>query len=314
MIKIAEEVIKKIKVDGLVQQDILNVVERPKQNGMGDLSIACFKLSAILKKKPQEIAIEICNQIQKDKHIEKCEQVGAYVNMFFSRKDMVQEAIETEGTKIQSNIGNNKTICLDYSSVNIAKPFHIGHLSSTVIGAALYRLCKRLGFNAIGINHLGDWGTQFGKLIVAVKRWSSLEEIKSKDEVFVNDLYVKFHQEAKEHPELENEARAEFKKIEDGEALANEYYRAFKEITMKAVSKIYDRLNVTFDSYNGEAFYNDKMDGVIKELKGKHLLQDSEGAKIVDLEKYGMPPCLIQKIWQRQYIGRKNIIFTNHSM
>ena len=295
MIKIAEEVIKKIKVDGLVQQDILNVVERPKQNGMGDLSIACFKLSAILKKKPQEIAIEICNQIQKDKHIEKCEQVGAYVNMFFSRKDMVQEAIETEGTKIQSNIGNNKTICLDYSSVNIAKPFHIGHLSSTVIGAALYRLCKRLGFNAIGINHLGDWGTQFGKLIVAVKRWSSLEEIKSKDEVFVNDLYVRFHQEAKKNPELENEARAEFKKIEDGEALANEYYRVFKEITMKAVSKIYDRLNVTFDSYNGEAFYNDKMDGVIKELKEKQLLQDSEGAKIVDLEKYGMPPCLIQK-------------------
>jgi len=219
MIKIAEEVIKKIKVDGLVQQDILNVVERPKQNGMGDLSIACFKLSAILKKKPQEIAIEICNQVQKDKHIEKCEQVGAYVNMFFSRKDMVQEAIETEGTKIQSNIGNNKTICLDYSSVNIAKPFHIGHLSSTVIGAALYRLCKRLGFNAIGINHLGDWGTQFGKLIVAVKRWSSLEEIKSKDEIFVNDLYVRFHQEAKKNPELENEARAEFKKIEDGEAL-----------------------------------------------------------------------------------------------
>lgn len=295
MIKIAEEVIKNIKIEGLSQQDIFSVVEKPKLNGMGDLSIACFKLSAILKKNPQEIATEICKQIQKNQHIEKCEQVGAYVNMFFSRREMIEEALSSEGTKIECDIGRNRTICLDYSSVNIAKPFHIGHLSSTVIGAALYRLCKRIGFNAIGINHLGDWGTQFGKLIVAVKRWSSLEEIKSKDEVFVNDLYVKFHQEAKKNSELEKEARTEFKNIEDGEALANEYYRVFKEITMKAVSKIYDRLNIKFDSYNGEAFYNDKMDVVIKELEEKHLLKDSEGAKIVDLEKYGMSPCLIQK-------------------
>lgn len=289
------EISKKIKIVGLTEEDILAVIEKPKVSAMGDASIACFKLSGKLKRKPQEIAEEIKEQLEGEKAISKIQVAGAYVNIFFNEEEIVKELIKTEGTGIKCDIGKKRKICIDYSSVNIAKPFHIGHLSSTVIGAALCRLSDKLGFQSVGINHLGDWGTQFGKLIVAVKKWSNIEEVKKQDEHFVNELYVKFHKEAEEHPELESQAREEFKKIEEGDKLANEYYQVFKDITVRAVDKVYQRLGIKFDSYNGEAFYNDKMDVVIDELKKKKLLKDSEGAKIVDLEEWGMAPCLIQK-------------------
>lgn len=290
-----EEISKKIKIQGLTAEDILAVVEKPKISKMGDVSIACFKLSGKLKRKPTDIADEIKGFLDNDKSISKVTVAGPYVNIFFNEEEIVKELIKTEGTNINCEIGKKREICVDYSSVNIAKPFHIGHLSSTVIGAALCRLSDRLGFQSVGINHLGDWGTQFGKLIVAVKKWSSIEEVKEQDEHFVNTLYVKFHKEAETHPELESQAREEFKKIEEGDKIANEYYQVFKDITMRAVNKVYKRLGIKFDSYNGEAFYNDKMDTVIEELKKKNLLKDSEGAKIVDLEEWGMAPCLIQK-------------------
>lgn len=290
-----EEISKKIKVQGLTAEDILAVVEKPKISKMGDVSIACFKLSGKLKRKPTDIADEIKGFLDNDKSISKVTAAGPYVNIFFNEEEIVKELIKTEGTNINCDIGKKRKICVDYSSVNIAKPFHIGHLSSTVIGAALCRLSDRLGFQSVGINHLGDWGTQFGKLIVAVKKWSNIEEVKEQDEHFVNTLYVKFHKEVETHPELEDQAREEFKKIEEGDKIANEYYQVFKDITMRAVNKVYKRLGIKFDSYNGEAFYNDKMDAVIAELKKKNLLKDSEGAKIVDLEEWGMAPCLIQK-------------------
>lgn len=290
-----EEILKKIKIQGLTTEDILAVLEKPKISSMGDISVACFKLSGKLRRKPTDIADEIKKLIDVDKAISKVVVAGPYVNIFFNEEEVVKELIKTEGININCDIGKKRKICVDYSSVNIAKPFHIGHLSSTVIGAALCRLSDRLGFQSVGINHLGDWGTQFGKLIVAVKKWSSIEEVKEQDEHFVNTLYVKFHKEAETHPELESQAREEFKKIEEGDKLANEYYQVFKDITMKAVNKVYKRLGIKFDSYNGEAFYNGKMDAVIAELKKKNLLKDSEGAKIVDLEEWGMAPCLIQK-------------------
>lgn len=194
-----------------------------------------------------------------------------------------------------SDEGAGKTICIDYSSVNIAKPFHIGHLSTTVIGGALYRIFEHLGYNVVGINHLGDWGTQFGKLIVATNKWSSLEEVAQNDEYFLNKLYVRYHQEAEEHPEMDDEARAWFKRIEDGDKEATAYFDVFKQVTMKAVGKIYDRLKIKFDSYAGESFYNDKMQPCLDILKDKGLLVESDGAQVVNLDEYGMPPCLLVK-------------------
>ena len=183
-----EEILKKIKIQGLTTEDILAVLEKPKISSMGDISIACFKLSGKLRRKPTDIADEIKKLIDVDKAISKVVVAGPYVNIFFNEEEVVKELIKTEGININCDIGKKRKICVDYSSVNIAKPFHIGHLSSTVIGAALCRLSDRLGFQSVGINHLGDWGTQFGKLIVAVKKWSSIEEVKEQDEHFVNTL------------------------------------------------------------------------------------------------------------------------------
>ena len=192
-----------------------------------------------------------------------------------------------------SNVGNGKTVCIDYSSINIAKPFHIGHLSTTVIGGALYRIYKFLGYNTIGINHLGDYGTQFGKLIYAYKAWGDKQEVEKGRIKELTRLYVKYHEESEKNPAMDDEARAYFKKIEQGDSECVELFKWFKELTLVDVEKVYKELDVHFDSYNGESFYNDKMDGVINELQQKGLLQESEGAKIVNLDEYNMPPCLI---------------------
>lgn len=223
---------------------------------------------------------------------------GGYLNIFLNRSEAVKEmmsAFRTNGGVTKPKPKNGKTVCIDYSSVNIAKPFHIGHLLTTVIGGSLYRIFNYLGYNAVGINHLGDWGTQFGKMIVAYLKWGDDADIEKRGVRALLDLYVRFHAEAEKDESLEAEGRAWFKKIEDGDSRALEIFNKFKEITLKEVKRVYDRLGVKFDSYAGESFYNDKMQPVIDELKAKNLLTESEGAMVVDLEKYGMPPCLILK-------------------
>ncbi len=283
----------------LSEEEIINALETPKESKLGDLALPCFKFGRTLKKAPPVIATEIAENLGKAQFIEKTEVAGGYLNFFFDRAYVARIIVDIDkwdGSETrESKDGEGKTICIDYSSVNIAKPFHIGHLSTTVIGAALYRIFKYLGYHVVGINHLGDWGTQFGKLIVAVRKWSSLDEIKKNDEYFLNALYVKYHSEAKGDPSMDDEARAWFKKIEEGDKEAIEYFATFKDITMKAVGKIYDRLGTHFDSYAGESFYNDKMQPCLDILESKGLLVESDGAKVVMLDKYDMPPCLLVK-------------------
>ena len=268
-----------------------------KESGMGDFAMPCFKLAKNMRKPPRLIAEELKAKINLPEFIEKAEAVNGYLNFYLKNSYKLPTTVEeviAKGIKNgSSQIGAGKTVCIDYSSINIAKPFHIGHLSTTVIGAALYRLFGALGYNVVGINHLGDWGTQFGKLIVAYKLWGDRGRIDKYGVKELLNLYVKFHEEAEKDPGLEDEGRKWFRKIEEGDKTAYEIFNYFKEITLKEVQRVYKRLNITFDSYNGESFYNDKMEPVLKELEEKGLIETSEGAKVVKLE--GMPPCLLVK-------------------
>lgn len=279
--------------------DLSEFIEVPPDRTLGDYALPCFKLSKILRLPPMKIAEDLKNSFIPDDVIESCSVVGGYLNFKINRKGFVSSALSEvlkDGDKYgSSDEGNGKTVCIDYSSINIAKPFHIGHLSTTVIGSALCKIYRFLGYKVVGINHLGDYGTQFGKLIVAYKLWSSKEAVLEGRLKELSRIYVKFHEEAKSRPELDDEARRYFKLIEDGDKEAGELFELFKKITLEEVDKIYKLLNVTFDSYAGESFYNDKMAPVVEELKGKGLLKVSDGASIVDLEEYGMPPCLILK-------------------
>lgn len=292
-----KELTKALAVEGLSEQDVESALETPKEAKMGDVCLPCFKFARTMRIAPPMIANKLLPYVENLDFVDKVEVVGGYLNIFFSRDTLAKKALSvancpTPGT---SDEGAGKTICIDYSSVNIAKPFHIGHLGTTVIGGALYRIFEHLGYNVVGINHLGDWGTQFGKLIVATTKWSSLEEVAQNDEYFLNKLYVRYHKEAEEHPEMDDEARAWFKRIEDGDKEAVVYFDVFKAVTMKAVGKVYDRLHIKFDSYNGESFYNDKMDACLDILRDKNLLVESEGAQVVNLDEYDMPPCLLVK-------------------
>ncbi len=290
---------EKLKIENVTEEEISSFIEIPPDANMGDYALPCFKLSKILHSSPIAIAESLANAFSPDDVIESCEALKGYLNFKINRKGFAEKTLESvligKEKYGSDDIGNGKTICIDYSSINIAKPFHIGHLSTTVIGSALCKIYRFLGYNVVGINHLGDYGTQFGKLIVAYKKWSSFDAVKEGRLKELTRIYVKFHEEAKIHPELDDEARHYFKLIEDGDKESNELFSFFKEITLQEVDKIYKLLNVTFDSYAGESFYNDKMAPVVKELKDKKLLKKSEGAEIVDLEEYGMPPCLILK-------------------
>lgn len=292
-----KELSNALAVDGLTVQDVENALETPKEAKLGDICLPCFKFARTMHIAPPAIAQKLLPRVESLPFVEKVEVVGGYLNVFFDRNTVAQMALASANDdKVgSSDEGAGKTICIDYSSVNIAKPFHIGHLSTTVIGGALYRIFEHLGYNVVGINHLGDWGTQFGKLIVATNKWSALEEVAQNDEYFLNKLYVRYHQEAEEHPEMDDEARAWFKRIEDGDKEATAYFDVFKKVTMKAVGKIYDRLKIKFDSYAGESFYNDKMQPCLDILKDKGLLVESDGAQVVNLDEYGMPPCLLVK-------------------
>ena len=290
---------KKLNIDGLEKEQVYSFIEVPPNTDMGDYALPCFKLSKILRSSPVVIATNLANSFEKDDIISDCTAVNGYLNFKVNRLNFVKSTLDKilfEGDSYGSaNIGEGKTVCIDYSSINIAKPFHIGHLSTTVIGSALCKIFRFLGYKVVGINHLGDYGTQFGKLIVAYKKWSSLEAVEKGRLAELTRIYVKFHDEATKFPELEDEARRYFKLIEEGDKESNELFTLFKRITLEEVDKIYKLLNVSFDSYAGESFYNDKMAPVVEELKEKGLIKNSEGASIVDLEEYGMPPCLILK-------------------
>ena len=284
-----------IKVEGVSPDEIASAIALPPNSQMGDYALPCFKFAKVLRKSPALIAEELSKNISADDVISEISAVNGYLNFKINKEGLARETLErisAQGEKYgSSDIGRGRTICIDYSSVNIAKPFHIGHLSTTVLGSALYKIFGFLGYRTVGINHLGDYGTQFGKLISAYKHWGNMEEMEKGGIHAVNDLYVRFNNEADE--EMEREAREYFRLIENGDREANELFEWFKRLTLEYVKKIYDRLGVRFDSYAGERFYTDKMQPVIDELREKGLLKESNGAQIVDLEEYGMPPCLI---------------------
>lgn len=285
----------KLKIDGVEEEEVYSLIALPPNTEMGDYALPCFRFAKILKKSPVAIAEELKNSFSTDEVISEVSAVNGYLNFKINKGGLAQSVLSEILTKAggygSSKEGEGKTICIDYSSVNIAKPFHIGHLSTTVIGGALYKIYKFLGYNVVGINHLGDYGTQFGKLICAYKKWGNREEVQKGGIHSINALYVRFNEEADE--EMQAEAREYFRKIESGDKEANELFEWFKELTLSYVKDIYSMLNITFDSYAGERFYTDKMQPVIDELRQKNLLKESEGAQIVDLEPYGMPPCLI---------------------
>lgn len=280
----------------LTGNDVSAMIETPPDKKMGDYALPCFRLSKTMRCAPQMIAGKLAEKIACEE-IDHVEVVGGYLNVFLRRgglaRDIVEAVLKNPGRWGSSEIGKGKTVCLDYSSINIAKRFHIGHLSTTMIGNSLKRIYDFNGYTTVGINHLGDWGTQFGKMICAYKKWGNREEVEKGGVQAMVDLYVRFHHEAEQHPELEDEGRAWFKKIEDGDQEAMEIFTWFKEVTLKDTQRVYDLLGVSFDSYAGESFYNDKMAPVVEELREKGLLIESQGAQVVDLEAYGMPPALI---------------------
>lgn len=288
---------EKLNIDKIEGSEVYSLIVTPPDTSLGDYAIPCFKFAKTMRKSPAIIAEELAANFKTDEVITKVIAVNGYLNFTVNRaaftKSVVGEILLKGEEYGASDIGAGKTVCIDYSSINIAKPFHIGHLSTTVIGGALYRIYNFLGYKAVGINHLGDYGTQFGKLIYAYKTWGDKEAVEKGRIKELMRLYVKFHEEAEKDKTLDGLAREYFKLIEQGDKECVELFKWFKELTLKDVEKVYKELNIKFDSYAGESFYNDKMEPVIKELEEKGLLKESQGAKIVDLEPYGMPPCLI---------------------
>lgn len=285
--------------DAISEAEIYEALALPPTSEMGDYALPCFRFAKVFRKSPALIAEELKGKISPDEVISEISAVNGYLNFKVNKNRLAEEVIgkilEEKDAYGASDEGKGKTICIDYSSINIAKPFHIGHLSTTVLGAAMYRILNFRGYRSVGINHLGDYGTQFGKLISAYKRWGDKETVEKGGIRALNELYVRFHREAETHPEYEDEAREYFRKIEHKDPECLELFHWFKDLTLKDVQKIYDLLDVRFDSYAGESFYSDKMQPVVDELKEKGLLIESQGAQVVDLEAYGMPPCIILK-------------------
>lgn len=279
-------------------ETIYSLLEKPKSSEMGDIAFPAFSLAKVERKAPQAIATDIVEKLDTT-GFEKVVATGPYVN-FFLDKDAISHQVLTDVIAKkdqygQLNIGQGRNVTIDMSSPNIAKPFSVGHLRSTVIGDALANIHGKLGFNPIRINHLGDWGKQFGMLIVAYKLWGDKTAVEADPISELLKLYVRINAEAEEKPELDEEARQWFKKLEDGDQEALELWQWFRDESLVEFNRIYEKLDVHFDSFNGEAFYNDKMDEGIQILEEKGLLQESKGAQIVDLESYNLPPALIRK-------------------
>ena len=295
-----EHIIDKLtELTGLEKDVVSKAVETPPDEKLGDLAFPCFPLAKVMRKAPPVIATELASQFASDELVDKVNAVGGYLNFFFNRSAFISDTILSAKKAGEdwgkSDIGNGKTVLVEYSSPNIAKPFHIGHLFSTAVGNSLAKIYKFLGYDVKSLNHLGDWGTQFGKLISAYKRWGNKEAIEKAPINELLKIYVKFHEEAEKNPELEDEAREYFKKLEDGDSETTALWTYFKEQSLVEFKRVYDMLGVSFDSYNGEAFYSDKMDEVVQILRDKGILTESEGAQVVDLSDMNMPPCIILK-------------------
>jgi len=287
-----------IDIEGVSEEEIASLLTAPKDIAFADVALPCFRFAKTLRKSPVQIAEELSAKISTDlpPYLLSCTALNGYLNFKFSRENMAKDTLlkvlQEKEHYGESDLGKGKTICIDFSSVNIAKPFHIGHLSSTVIGGALSRIFTTLGYNVVRINHLGDWGTQFGKMIVAYKKWGNDVDVEKGGVKALHKLYVRFHQEAENDESLNDLGRHYFKLIEDGDKEALALFEKFKNISLKEAKRVYDRLGIEFDSYAGESFYNDKMQPVLDHLEDKGLLVESDGAKIVEVGE-GMPPCLL---------------------
>ena len=299
MKKKISQYLSKVLVE-ISEEELMKTMEIPPEEKMGDLALPCFVMAKKMRKNPMQIAVELEEKLnwQKDElSIENVESVGAYCNIHLKRDLFVKKCFESlqKDKYGVAQIGEGKTVCMDYSSPNIAKNFHVGHLRTTVIGNSLYRIYQKLGYNVVRINHLGDWGTQFGKLIVAYKLWSNEELVKEKGIEELLRIYVKFNDESENNEKLIVEAREWFVKMEQNDPEALEIWNWFKDISMVEFERIYNMLGISFDSYLGESFYRDKVPALVEKLKEMNLLTESQGAQVIDLEKYNMPPCLITK-------------------
>ena len=285
-------------IDSLDQEAILNLLEQPKNSDMGDIAFPAFSLAKVERKAPQMIAAEIAEKIN-SQAFEKVVATGPYVNFFLDKAAIsgavIKEIIEKGSDYAQQTEGKEQNITIDLSSPNIAKPFSVGHLRSTVIGDALSNIFKKMGYNTIKINHLGDWGKQFGLLMVAYKKWGSKEAVEANPIDELLKLYVRINAEIENDPALDDEGRLWFKKLEDGDPEATQLWQWFRDESLVEFNRIYKLLNVEFDSLNGEAFYNDKMDEAVQILEEKGLLEESRGASIVNLDDVELPPAMIKK-------------------
>ena len=301
MINFKEKIAESIsKVTNISKDDLVNYIEKPKDNKMGDFALPCFKLAKEMKKAPMQIANEIKEEIEvPTEYIKNIEVVNGFLNIFINNKTLIQNLLdEMENKKEEygsSNIGNGKNIIVEYSSPNIAKPFHIGHFRNTVIGRALYNMYKFLGYNTIGINHLGDWGTQFGKLIEGYKRFGAEYNLEENPIDELTKIYVRINELCKEDESVLEACRDNFKKLEDGDEYCTEIWKKFKELSLKEFQRIYDILDVHFDYNTGESFYTDKMPEVVDILRKNNKLVESQGAEIVDLEYKNMSPLMVVK-------------------
>lgn len=289
----------KEKIEDLSVEEIKALLEVPPNKEMGDYAFPCFRLAKVFRKAPNMIANELSESIEAKGEITKVAPLGGYVNFFVNKSQLAESVIKNVLTQKEnygrSEMGKDQTVIVEYSSPNIAKPFHIGHIRTTVIGNSLYKIYESQGYKTIRINHLGDYGTQFGKLIVAFKKWGDKALVEANPIPELLKLYIKFHDEAEKYPEMEDEARAWFTKLENKDEEATELWQWFRDESLKEFSRVYDLLDIEFDSLAGESFYSDKMSRVIEMLEEKNLLQESKGARIVDLEEYKMPPALITK-------------------
>ncbi|SDK77317.1 arginine--tRNA ligase [Natronincola ferrireducens] len=301
MIDFKQEVAEALKqyIPDLEVSEILSMIEIPPNTNMGDYAFPCFRLAKTFRKAPPLIATEIVKALEGNKAFQKVEQAGGYVNFFIHKAVFVEktlkEVLEKQELYGSSDLGKDKTVIVEFSSPNIAKPFHIGHIRSTVIGSSINRIYKFLGFNTVAINHLGDYGTQFGKLIVAYKRWGNEEEVQNAPIPTLLKLYIQFHDEAEKDATLEEEGRMWFKRLEDGDEEALRLWQWFRDVSLKEFNRVYSKLNITFDSLAGESFYSDKMPRVLEMMEEKNILEKSQGAEIVNLEPHGLPPALIRK-------------------
>ena len=284
-------------IPSITVEEILDLIEIPPTPDMGDFAFPCFRLAKTLRKAPPMIAAEIAETLELPETVEEVRVVGAYLNFYVKKEMFVSSILEKIRKENYGSLdeGAGKTICIDYSSPNVAKNFHVGHLRTTIIGNSLYKIFSKMGYHVERINHLGDWGTQFGKLIVAYKNWGSEEAVKEKGIEELMRLYVLFHQEADKDPALEDEARAWFAKMEQGNEEALTIWKWFVDISLEEFKRTYALLGMEFDHYTGESFYRDKTDDVVKRITDAGILTESDGAKIVDLSEYDMAPCLILK-------------------